>query len=36
MAEADPIGLTQQLVGMLDDGRRVATYKLAVLLAILD
>jgi 5-methylcytosine-specific restriction endonuclease McrA len=32
----DPLALTQQLVAVLDEGRRTATYKLAVLLALID
>lgn len=32
----DPIELAQRLGGLLEDGRRVATYKLATLLAMLD
>lgn len=32
----DPLALAQLLLGLIDDGRRTATYKLAVLLALID
>jgi hypothetical protein len=34
--EREPLALTQLLLGVLDEGRRTATYKLAVLLALFD
>lgn len=36
MSRTDPLALTQQLVAVLNEGRRTATYKLAVLLALID
>ena len=33
---ADPLGFAQLLLGLVDEGRRTATYKLAVLLALVD
>ncbi|MDQ1635184.1 MAG: hypothetical protein QOJ32_1993 [Frankiaceae bacterium] len=35
-AEREPLEVTQLLLGILDEGRRTATYKLAVLLALFD
>jgi len=32
----DPLGFAQMLLGLVDEGRRTATYKLAVLLALVD
>ena len=32
----DPLALAQLLLGLIDEGRRTATYKLAVLLALID
>ena len=34
--EEDPLALAQLLLGLIDEGRRTATYKLAVLLALID
>jgi 5-methylcytosine-specific restriction endonuclease McrA len=33
---SEPLGFAQLLIGLLDEGRRTATYKLAVLLALMD
>lgn len=35
-APTEPLGFAQLLIGLLDEGRRTATYKLAVLHALVD
>jgi len=36
LAEQEPLAFAQLLLGLIDEGRRTATYKLALLLALLD
>jgi 5-methylcytosine-specific restriction endonuclease McrA len=36
MPTSDPLNVAQLLIGLMDEGRRTATYKLAVMLALVD